>query len=150
MRSCVRTQPDRYLGPLAVKLQTEAAVSGPDRPVCRDGLLIHEAVRGVVFAPTAPDLTTGVHLVIALVTSDGGATLIHLLMGPILAPHLPTATARADEHEAVVGRSAKQGFEIEQHLRQRAGVSEFRTQCARSLCCGYAADALRDTCDMDT
>ena len=24
--------------------------------------------------------------------------------------------------------NAKQGFEIEQHLRQRAGVSEFRTQ----------------------
>src|SRR3954462_12709254 len=104
MRSCVRTQPDRYLGPLAVKLQTEAAVwTGPTglprwsahprgcqrRRICADR--------------TGPD--TGVHLVIALVTSDDGATLIHLLMGPILAPHLPTATARADEHEAVVGRS---------------------------------------------
>src|SRR3954468_20006844 len=86
-------------------------LSGPDRPACRDGLLIHEAAGGVILAPAAPDLTSGVHLLIALVTCHHGTAWVHLFVGPILAPHGPAPAPRADEPKAVVMRNAKQHFE---------------------------------------
>src|SRR4051794_20774626 len=48
---------------------------------------------------------------LAFGTSDDCAAWVHLLMGPILAPHRPAPAPRADEPEAVVGRNAKQHFE---------------------------------------
>ena len=101
-----------------------------------------EATGGVVPAPTAPDLTSGVHLLIALVTRDDGAALVHLFVGPILAPHRPTATARTDEPKAVMGRNAKQNLEIEPHQRVNVRARQsfgavmliLCAACARLLC----------------